>query len=467
MTNAVKTKVLHYGNHSNQSTTDPLPVIPSLTGTSSPGATEKTIISSFPETFDLTNTVHHHVVKNFANILLEKYPKGVLTPKSKNIFYRLAVKMAQARQELLYHSERKMRILVCMNLLGEHNRLQPKNNSNPNGENSLLNKVEEIVWLTKGTETTIDILYVSGKDWWQSEKILHERIAVVKERYFQVQVQLVKTRNVAAWEGINTNDKGGEWNLGVNLMVGEGEFAGILPKSYDAIYLTDADTTFNLASSLGSAIVDYISHGWKIILGDRKNPKSMFQKNFYRLGPGAGWRYLISRYLGRIFYEMGIGDTQCPSRFYSLDAAQVVSKKANMHGWAVETDHNQALMAAGYKLHFVPTISVDSEKESVGARLPYGNPDKAYRMADIFMGQIEQLEKYKNLKLPHLNDSLRMAKIVEERIFGYNPEKPWEGLSKLLQHDDPKYRLMGNSDFSPDNISLNEFEKKLDIVFTS
>jgi len=344
------------------------------------------------------------------------------------------------------------------NLLGEHNRLQPKSSDVPYGEDSLLRKAEEINWLTENIpELKIDLLYVSGGDWWDSETIFLERKRIVEQKYPDQSIRLVKTRDYHEWHGRNTNDKGGEWNLGVHLMVN-----GKLGRVYDAVYLTDADTTFNLAASLGESIAAHLENGWDVILGNRKDSRSVVQKNAKRFGPGAGWQYLITRYLARYFYENKILDTQCPSRFYTLKAANIIEAKASVDTWTAETDHNLALISEGYELHFVPVVAVDSEKESVGFRLPANEPNKAYRVSRIINGHIDVVKKYSSypgVELPKIEESLAMAKVVKEEIYSYDPDKPWLGLEKLLNYEDEGYRSWPSTDYTPENVSIEEFKR--------
>lgn len=412
------------------------------------------LAGSLPEEFDLTDTRHHEFVREMADMILQSGSVDSL-PESKNIFLQLACRMAKAKSQLLGQSK-SLNVVAIMNLLGEHNRLRPKSEENPYGEDSLLRKLEEVQWLANDLPNiTIDLLYVSGGDWWNSEEILQERINSVKSSFPDIRVDLIKTRDYPEWEGRNTNDKGGEWNLGLRLMT-----ADKLSKRYDAAYLTDADTTFNLAASLGESIAYHLNKGWDVILGNRKDPDSVVQKNAKRTGPGAGWQYLITRYIARIFYEQKVLDTQCPSRFYSLNAAKIIDKKASLDTWTVESDHNFALMSDGFELHFVPVVAVDSEKESVGLRMPPDDPNPAYRISKIINGQVEIVKKYAGdpeLNLPHVDQSLEMADIVNKEIYSYDEDKPWLGLSKLFNYDDENYRTWPLADFNPDKISLDEF----------
>lgn len=408
-----------------------------------------------PTEFDLTDAKHHQLVKDMADAMISS---GTINkPSDKNIFRNLAFRMAKAKKYLSI-TDKPLNVLVVTNLLGEHNRLRPSSPENPNGEDSLIRKLEEIEWLTEDNNSIkIDLLYVSGQDLWNSEEVLEDRLAVALDKFPEQTVRLIKTREYPEWEGRNTNDKGGEWNLGIRLMV-----SGRLDKSYDAAYLTDADLMINLAAGLGESIVYHLENDWDVILGNRKDPDSKVQKNLKRHGVGTGWQYLITRYLARKFYEEGVLDTQCPSRFYSLQAAEVVDSIASIDTWTVETDHNLALMSKDFKLHFIPLTAVDSEKESVGLRLPIDDPEPSFRIAKIINGQIQIVHKYSSftgVSLPKVEDSLAMERVVKEEIFSYNTNKPWKGLTKLLDYDDEDYSDWPLTDFTPENITIEEFKR--------
>lgn len=417
----------------------------------------------FPETFDLTNPEHHQLVRTMAEELISQHSSHVAIeqPASHNVFEELACRMARARLYAL-QSSTPVKLVAVTNLLGENNRLRPKSDTNPYGEDSLRRKVEEIEWLCRGTQWTADLLYVSGGDPWDSESIWHDLAKQIQSEHPTVSLRLVQTSDYLEWQGRNTNDKGGEWNLGLHLMA-----SGQLESDYTHIYLTDADTTFNLAASAGEALMYSFENNWDVVLGNRKDPASILKKDTKgKQGPGAGWYYYLSRHLGRQFVDRGILDTQCPSRLYNLKVAKVVDSEATIDTWAVETDHNNALLCNGYELHFVPVVAVDSDAESVSRRLPLGRtPDPAYRMSMIVESQIEQLAKYHGrLELPHYEDSARIAKIASERLIAYDPDAPWAGLSKLLHSAYGRFADLDVAKFTPDEISIEEFEAVVDAV---
>jgi hypothetical protein len=418
--------------------------------------------SQFPDAFDLTNPEHHQLVRGMAEELIEQHNSytAIQQPASRNVFEELACRMTRARMYAL-QSREPVKLLVVTNLLGENNRLQPKSDTNPYGEDSLRRKVEEIEWLCRDTQWTASLLYVSGGDPWDSESVWHDMAKQVQQDHPAASMQLVQTGDYPEWEGRNTNDKGGEWNLGLHLMA-----SNRLGEDYTHIYLTDADTTFNLAASAGEALMHSFDNNWDVVLGNRKDPASILQKNANRSGPGVGWYYYISRHLGRQFVDMGILDTQCPSRLYTLRAVEVLDREATVDNWSIETDHNNALLCNGFELHFIPVVAVDSEAESVGHKLPVGHkPDPAYRMTLILEGQVEQLNKYHDrLKLPHYQESARIAKIVSERLIAYDSTAPWAGLSKLLQSSHGRFADLDVAKFTPEEISIEEFEKVVDDV---
>lgn len=417
-----------------------------------------------PQEFDLTDPDHHSLVFDMADALVAGHDDwcDIEQPEDGDVFGHIAARMARGRLYAL-SMDGGASVVAITNLLGENNRLRPKDEDNPNGEASLERKIRELSWLTCGTILRVDLLYVSGGDWWGTEDVFEAEMVRTEalRRISGIDVAMVRMNDHAGWGDRRHNDKGGEWNLGLRLAAN-----GLLRQVYNHVYITDADTTLNLAAGVGEGLMHARENGWDVVLGNRKDPESILQKDVKRSGPGVGWYYYLSRHLGRQFLDMGVSDTQCPSKFYSLEAAQAIDRWASTDTHGVDTDYANALLAEGYDLHFVPVVAVDSEAESSGHKMPHdGVPDPAYRLHFIITGQIEQLERYRHvLQLRHYEESRRIADLYEQRIMGYNLSVPWEGLSRLLKSDLPEFQELEIAGFTPDEIEVDAFERVLDRV---
>ena len=59
----------------------------------------------------------------------------------------LARFLADSKILLRKHKDKPLRVAILMNLVHEQNRLRPSSAENPNGENSLENKLKQLDWL--------------------------------------------------------------------------------------------------------------------------------------------------------------------------------------------------------------------------------------------------------------------------------------------------------------------------------
>ena len=64
--------------------------------------------------------------------------------------FRVASKLFESRYYLL-NNQKECTLGVVFAMWGEQNRLRPKSNSNPNGEDALHRKVAQLEWVTQGT----------------------------------------------------------------------------------------------------------------------------------------------------------------------------------------------------------------------------------------------------------------------------------------------------------------------------
>ena len=105
---------------------------------------------SFDLTSDADQTYLFDLVRRIDNFSLEQIIKlgnDNRTPLS----FRIAAKIADSKDYIdSCHQELKIGVVFAM--WGEQNRLQKKNDSNPNGEDLLNVKVEQLAWLFNGSK---------------------------------------------------------------------------------------------------------------------------------------------------------------------------------------------------------------------------------------------------------------------------------------------------------------------------
>ena len=106
--------------------------------------------------FDLTEASHQEALLQLAESLLDLQhtsTEHLLLLSQKEdcpLAFRLAVKLVLSRQ-YIKQVQTPMTIGVVFAMWGEHHRLLGKSANNPNGENSLLTKVNQLNWICRGT----------------------------------------------------------------------------------------------------------------------------------------------------------------------------------------------------------------------------------------------------------------------------------------------------------------------------
>ena len=140
--------------------------------------------------------------------------------------FRIAEKLVDSRKKILsINVELKLGVVFAM--WGEQNRLHPKSNSNPNGEDTLRTKVRQLDWICKGSKVNWQLYAVDDGCPYQSGKIAEE-IAQELDRPGQIQVlylanELPQTdgplRNLAS---ADNSRKGGSIILGSHKAIVDG-----------------------------------------------------------------------------------------------------------------------------------------------------------------------------------------------------------------------------------------------------
>ena len=118
--------------------------------------TIETLLSNARSTFDLRETTHQESLYTLTEALLEMshLPSEELYRAARRsdtpLEFKLAAKLVDSRQFVL-KTEASFSIGVVYAMWGEHNRLLPKSKNNPNGEDSLRVKIQQLDWVTQDT----------------------------------------------------------------------------------------------------------------------------------------------------------------------------------------------------------------------------------------------------------------------------------------------------------------------------
>ena len=336
--------------------------------------------------FNLTDNAHYKIVRNFADNFLSQgmSPDGLWElAGGQHLFFSLAAFLALSKLSLKPHKAKKLRIAILMNLIHEQNRLRPVSSDNPNGENSLENKLAQLQWIFEGTEIDYKLIYVSGGCPWGSDEVLDSEILRTgsAQKVFHIKIADYDTSNFFV-----RNRKGGEVIFGMRSIL---QLPGYADAGYfDAMLFTDADMTFDLGQ-LGMLIDKYFS-GKDILIGNRMDSRSILVKNMVRAGTGVlMYRHIQRKLAPQFFVDLNLHDTQCPWKFLSRRVMSDIAPDLDSMDWSIDTDILSAAMKYGYKLNIFPVTAIDSELESHGRAIGHFRRNRT-----IIEGTIHQAEKY-------------------------------------------------------------------------
>ena len=391
------------------------------------------------EVFNLTDNTHYKIVRSLADNFLKKgMTENELQSitRGQGLFPSLGAFLAISKNKVKEYGHKKLRIAILMNLIHEHNRLRPSSDSNPNGENSFENKIDQLNWLFKDTKIEYRLIYVSGSCPWGSDEILDSAIKRINEK----NVSHIKIDDYKIGNFYTRNQKGGEVIFGIRSIL---QMEGYPDEgAFDCMLFTDADMTFDLGQ-IGFLIDGYYS-GKNVITGNRMDGKSILIKNMTRAGSGTlMYRHIQRKLAPGFFIDMNLHDTQCPWKFLSRKVLVDIQEDLDCMDWSIDTDILSAADKHGYPLNIVPVTAIDSELESHGKAIGHYRRNRT-----IIDGTLHQAEKY-NLKYDK-----EIANLVQKYL------KSDEDYKKLLESGLPQSLLsLSNEDWGrSDRITLTLVE---------
>ena len=272
--------------------------------------------------------------------------------------FRVASKLFESRYYLL-NNQKECTLGVVFAMWGEQNRLRPKSNSNPNGEDALRKKVAQLEWATQGTSIGWTLYPVddgcphhSGKIAQQITQRLPnpERVKV----FFLEDAIGKKPGILGDLTSVEQSRKGGAVILGCQQAIHDG---------VDAVIYTDADCSVHLGQ-IGLLLQKYLADGAHIILGNRKASGAVLVKEEGRWGIGIKVLRHMQRMVGKEIFSRDILDTQAAFKLYDRDTIARILDTACVVDFSFDTDWILAAIALGEHFESVPFAFIDSFAES-------------------------------------------------------------------------------------------------------
>lgn len=389
--------------------------------------------------FDLTDPCHQASVLQLAERFLEEQDPGVLQNRLRAegvpIEARMAGLLAASRRWMLANVQAR-KIAVVFAMWGEQNRLQPKSGDNPNGEDSLVAKLEQLHWAAK--DTPIDWQLYAVDDGCPhgsgdiarrvaGEHPLGERVRVLSLAD-ALPVKDGPLRNLAS---ADDSRKAGAIILGAMSAIQAGA---------DAVIYTDADNSVHLGQ-IGLLLEPYMDDGVPVVLGDRKHPDSVLVKEGARWGIGIKVLRHMQRMIGHAVFSKGIMDTQAAFKLYDSHLLSEIIAEPTVYDFSFDTDWILASIKRGVDIRQVPFAFIDSAAES--ASITQG-PMTTWET--LLFGLEKQVRKYGFAE----GDAAAMGEVLREEVRDYRD------LEKIIDHLPPELEHAGEEDFGKPEIMSAE-----------
>lgn len=316
--------------------------------------------------------------------------------------FRLAVKLVESKR-YVQSIKQPVNIAVVFAMWGEHNRLNPKSEYNPNGEDSLRTKVWQLSWLTRGSQVKWHLYPVDDGCPHHSAEIAR---AVVKTldnpslvSVYELAQQLpAKTGPLANLASANESRKGGAIILGCQRALQNGA---------QAVIYTDADNSVHLGQ-IGLLLKPYLEQQAQVVLGNRKHPNSILVKQEERWGVGIKTLRHMQRMIGEQIFSRGIKDTQAAFKLYSKQCLEIILRNPTVYDFSFDTDWILAAMEYNQSISTVPFAFIDSAAES--ASIVQGPMTTWYTLLDGLV---------KAARARHASYSHEMAQVFDEEIHSH------------------------------------------------
>ena len=393
------------------------------------------LISAARTEFDLTDPSHQESVLQLAERFLQELAEGSeagedlknkLRAEGVPMEARMAGLLAGSRKWMLENQQAR-KIAVVFAMWGEQNRLQPKSEDNPNGEDSLVAKLEQLEWAAKDSKIDWHLYAVDDGCPHGSGEIARR---VASEHPLGDKVSVLSLADaLPASDGplhdlasADDSRKAGAIILGAMGAINDGS---------DAVIYTDADNSVHLGQ-IGLLLQPYIDAGAPVVLGDRKHADSVLVKEGARWGIGIKVLRHMQRMIGHAVFSQGILDTQAAFKLYDSSLLKEIIAEPTVYDFSFDTDWILAALKRGVDIRQVPFAFIDSAAES--ASITQG-PMTTWET--LLFGLEKQVRKYGFSE----GDAAAMGEVLREEI------KDYRDLEKVIDHLPPELEAAGEEDF--------------------
>ncbi len=360
------------------------------------------LIQNARHQFDLTEqSSHNHLYKLVEKLFDLKVSHAEIRAAAAGapLEFRLAEKLVDSRQ-FMKTIACPTKIAVVFAMWGEQNRLYPKSEQNPNGEDSLRVKLDQLAWVTAGTPISWTLYAVDDGDPNHSGDIA-AKIAAAHPLGSQVKILFLADAAptdagpLAKLESAEKSRKGGAIIYGCTEAIADGA---------DAIIYTDADNSVHLGQ-IGLLVRPYLAGEALAVFGNRKHPDSVLVKQEGRWGIGIKLLRHMQRMVGAPIFSLGIRDTQAAFKLYDSGLLKNIIADPTVYDFSFDTDWMMATIVNKAPFVTVPFAFIDSAAES--ASITQG-PMTTWET--LLQGLKAAVRKH---GLPHVEE---MGRVLDEEI---------------------------------------------------
>lgn len=329
--------------------------------------------------------------------------------------FRIAAKLVESRNHL-QAIRQPLKIGVVFAMWGEQNRLQPKSDANPHGEDALRVKLEQLDWATRGTPVSWTLYAVDDGCPHGSGRIASD-IAAVHALGRSVKVLFLddaipaQSGPLKELHSVNDSRKGGAVILGAMQALEDG---------VDAVIYTDADNSVHLGQ-IGLLLDKLVNNDSRVVLGNRKHPDAVLVKQEGRWGIGIKVLRHMQRMVGEAIFSRDIRDTQAAFKLYHRDTLGRIIEEPTVFDFSFDTDWILASIAMDEPFEKVPFAFIDSAEES--ASITQG-PMTTWET--LLKGLLNAVRKH------GVAHNVEMARVLDEEISSA------EDLDLLIDHLPPE-----------------------------
>ena len=272
--------------------------------------------------------------------------------------FKLAAKLVHSRRYVLGVNQ-PVKIGIVFAMWGEHHRLLAKSDTNPNGEDSLRNKIRELNWITAGTQIDWRLYavddgcpYDSGK---MAQEIAHTHPFGKKVKVlFLSEAVPTDSGPLKALKTANDSRKAGAIILGCMQAISD---------DMDAVIYTDADSSVHLGQ-IGLLLQPFLDDTCRVVLGNRKHPDAVLVKQEGRWGIGIKVLRHMQRMVGQAIFSRNILDTQAAFKLFERNILEQIIADPTVFDFSFDTDWLLAVIRMEEPFVQVPFVFIDSFAES-------------------------------------------------------------------------------------------------------